>query len=118
VPRQAGADLVEVTWKCEFPDRDEFGRPDSVWAIAEELDSQAVVFGGSAGRLFRLELESGQLRDLVKLPGEAWIVDLAMSADGSALGAAVMSMPFSEAARERHDRTPSWQVWSYAKLRG
>lgn len=118
VPRQAGADLVEVTWKCELPDRNEFGRPDDVWAIAEELDSPAVVFGGSAGRLYRLELESGQLRDLAKLPGEAWIVDLAMSADGAALGAAVMSMPFSEAARERHDRTPSWQVWSYTKLRG
>jgi hypothetical protein len=118
VPRQAGADLVEVTWKCEFQGRDEFGCPDSVWAIAEELDSPAVVFGGSAGRLHRLELESGQLRDLVKLPGEAWVVDLAMSADGTALGAAVMSMPFSEAARERHDRTPSWQVWSYTKLRG
>lgn len=117
VPRQAGADLVEVTWKCEFQGRDEFGCPDSVWAIAEELDSPAVVFGGSAGRLYRLELESGQLRELVKLPGEAWIVDLAMSADGAALGAAVMSMPFSEAARKHHERTPSWQVWSYAKLR-
>ena len=119
VPREAGSDLVEPTIQCEIPDFSEDPNSRSrVWAIAEEVDSAGVVFGGSTGRLYRLDLESGRLRELVKLAGEAWVVDLFMSADGATLGAVVLTMPFSESARIRHERTAAWEVWSYTRLRG
>jgi hypothetical protein len=39
----------------------------------------------------------------VKLPGEAWVVDIALSADLSTLGAAELTMAFSESGRGEGD---------------
>ena len=65
----------------------------------EEVGSNAIVFAGNCGSLYRLDLESGELRELIKLPGDAWVIDLEMAADGSTLGVKVGTMLFSEAAQ-------------------
>ncbi|MGD9633841.1 MAG: hypothetical protein AB7G28_12370 [Pirellulales bacterium] len=118
LPRDAASEWLEPTFRCDIPEfSDDPNSRIRVWAIAEEVNSAGVVFGGSTGRLYRLDIETGQVRELVKLAGEAWVVDIYMSADGTAFGAAVLTMPFSEEARKRHERTAAWEIWSYTRLR-
>jgi hypothetical protein len=118
VPRDPGSELSDPVWRIELPgDAQDHRKGNRVWAIAEEVGSPAIVFSGSGGSLYRLDLESGQLRELIKPPGEAWVIELEMSADGSVLGVTLGTRQFSEAARERGERTWAWEVWSYSRLR-
>jgi hypothetical protein len=119
VPREAGAELVDPTWEIELPgDPNDHLQRSPIWAIAEEVGSPAIVFGGCGGSLYRLDLESGEMRELIKLPGEPFVTKLQMSADGSILGVTAGTLSFTEAARKRGERAWAWEVWSYSRLRG
>jgi len=61
-------------------------------------------------------LTSGRLWMHGDIPGDAWVCNLAMAADGSTLGVTVGTMLFTEAARKRGERKWAWEVWSYQKL--
>ena len=116
VPRETGAVLTQPTWSFEFPDRPSHPPSNYVYAIVEEADAPAITFGGITGRLYRLDLLTGQTRELVKLPTDCWILELCMSADGKALGIGTCEKPL-----DRHSQNESrcaWEVWSYPRLLG
>ena len=76
VPRDAGSELHDPVWRIELPgDRQDHRAGNWISTIAEEVGSNAIVFAGSGGSLYRLDLGSGQLRELVKLPGDAAILE-------------------------------------------
>src|SRR5262249_9830114 len=114
VPRNPGSELIDPLWKLELPaDPHNPNIGNRVLAIAEEIDSPASVFGGTGGSLYRLDLESGEMRELMKFPGDVWVMSLEMSADGSTLGAMAGTLLYTEAARKRGERKWAWEVWSY-----
>jgi hypothetical protein len=91
-----------------------------VHAVAEETDAPAVVLGGATGRLYRLDLVTGEARELVKLPGDMTIIrELAMSADGKTVGVATHTIPPSDFANRQGmgNQHWTWQIWDYPRLR-
>ena len=63
--------------------------PTAIHAIEEDPSADAVLFGGGGGRVYRMDLETGDVvRLLVTPPGGCGVVDLALSADRSALAVA------------------------------
>ena len=109
-----GAPLPEATWhsRCLQP----AGQPfEIVYAVAEEPDAAAVVFGGMNGRLYRLSLESGEVRELIKLPNECHIHSLTFSGDGRTLAVVSQAYPLSAEAPEIDGTI--WEVWNYRLLR-
>jgi hypothetical protein len=115
VPREPGSVMSQPTWQYVFPGppASEFSR--DVYAIAEEADDDAIVFAGGSGRLYRLNIESGEVRELAKLPGLAGVHGLAMSRDGATLGIASSWTPQMPAGPK--DQRHTWDVWSYPRLR-
>ena len=108
------AELPEPTWRFDLPSF--AGQPfEIVYAIEEERDAAAVVFGGMNGRLYRLSLESGDVRELIKLPSECHILSLTFSGDGSTLAVVAQAYPLSEEAPEIGGTI--WEVWNYRLLR-
>jgi hypothetical protein len=106
-------ELPDPTWSFELPSVDE--QPfRSVYAVAEEPDAHAVVFGGMTGRLYHLDLESGRVRQLIKLPGDCHIQTLAFSNDGTTLAIAAKAYPLS---RDYIEEGTIWEVWNYPHLR-
>lgn len=118
VPRQPGADMPRPQSKFELPGEPEFGRSRHVNAVAEEADAPAIVFGGGTGRLYRLDLSTGETRELVKLPGHVAIYGLSMAVDGKMLGIAAHRVPTRPRAWGPKDQRCTWDVWSYPALRG
>lgn len=86
-----------------------------VLAIVEEPGSGAVVFGGGDGRLYRLDLHTGDAWELARLPGHARVRSLAMAIDGATLGVAGIWAPGAPA--EQKDYRSTWDIWSYPQLR-
>ena len=118
VPREAGADMPQPVWSFEFPVRDSPGRANSyVYAVAEEVGGGAIVFGGGNGTLYRLGLSDGVTHELLKLPGERWIIGLSMSVDGATLGIASREVSASPRTRSRAESSSTWEIWSYSRLR-
>jgi len=115
IPREAMPELPEPTWRFELPSINK--QPfQIVYAVAEEPDAEAVVFGGTTGRLYRLDLTTGKIDELIKLPGECHIQSLALSRDGKTLGIAAQAYPLSSDA-EWIEIGTIWEVWNYARLR-
>lgn len=108
VPRTAGSDLLEPALG---PARPFDGH---VHAIAEEVDASAIVFSVLSGLLLRLELSTGETRELVQVPGHVAIFGLTMSADGKTLGLTTQATQVTG----RNARKWTWQVWDYSLLRG
>jgi hypothetical protein len=116
VLRSGRGKLPRPQWSFDLPPTTPLDVIRYVFAIAEEVDAPAVVFGDHAGRLYRLDLSTGSTRELARLPGESAILGLTMSADGQALGIATQSIP-SSVRRDSEERW-GWQIWSYPRLRG
>jgi hypothetical protein len=107
------AELPEATWQFALPSTGK--QPfEIVYAVAQEPDAAAVVFGGMTGRLYRLHLESGDVRELIKLPSECHIHSLTFSGDGSTLAVVAQAYPLSEEAPEIGGTI--WEVWNYRLL--
>jgi hypothetical protein len=122
VPRAAGSDMPPAAWKFALPQElvtAAFSEPgaafegfNSVAAVAEEADAKAIAFGVVMGRLYRLDLETGEQRELSSMPGDSRIHGLMMSLDGQTL-ATVTSR-----GRSLKDHRSAWQISSYPRLRG
>jgi len=106
VPREAGSELIKPHW-ADFAAY--------TYAVAEEVDAAGLVFGGISGTLYRLDLTTGQSRELLKLPGDVSIYLLTMSADGQSLGISTRNRPNAKARQK--DLKYGWQIWSYPQLR-
>jgi hypothetical protein len=106
VPREAGSELIKPRWADYAA---------NTYAVAEEVDSAGLVFGGISGTLYRLDLTTGQTRELLRLPGDVSIYLLTMSADGQSLGISTRNRPNVKARQKDHKC--GWQIWSYPQLR-
>ena len=118
VPRESGADVPRPRFSFDLPGTPQFDQFNHVNAVAEEIDAPAIVFGGGTGRLYRLDLTTGEARELVKLPDQVAIYALSMSLDGQTLGVAAHRVPTALRALGLKDQRCTWSVWSYPKLRG
>lgn len=119
-PREHGASTPPPTYHFELPGDGPLAGSKWIYAIAEEPDAPAVAFGGTTGTLYRLDLATGRVSYLIKLPGDDWIVDLQLTPDARTLGIATQAdlTRTSERPRRRSkDDRRSWQVWSYPRLR-
>jgi hypothetical protein len=115
VPRDDGADLMQATWSFPLPDPPH-PRSNYVFAVAEEADVPAIVFGGITGTLFRMNLLTGQTSQLLKISESGRIEGLHMSIDGRTLGIAT-NENFEASKRGVGNIKFTWQVWSYSHLR-
>ena len=114
IPRTSAADMPASKWSFQLPGSASFEGGNEVYAIVEEPDAPAIAFGGGTGSLYRLDLITGETRELIRMGDNKFIVNLAMSADGRTLGAATYNTP----AVEPRDQRQTWTIWSYSKLRG
>jgi len=114
---QIGSELPDPTWSFELPIKEQPKGFRIVYAVAEERDSPAVVFGGMTGRLYRLDLSNGQTRELIKLPGDCHIQHLALANDGNTLGITAQAFPLSPDATDYIEQGTIWEVWNYPRLR-
>jgi hypothetical protein len=112
----AGEDMPKPAFTAELPMQSITPLPKYIYAIAEDPTSPAIVFAGGTGRIYRMDLTSGQVDELIKLPGDWWIISLAFSTDGQALGVASRTTPTDGQAVR--DQKMSWEIWSYPALRG
>lgn len=82
-----------------------------VHALAQEPGSEAIVFGGLADEVMRLDTSDGEVRSILKLKQGSMVSQLLFSRDGTALG--VTCLPQSESGKESRS---VWQTWAYGKL--
>jgi hypothetical protein len=115
LPREDEADWLEPKWSFDLPGRTPSQQNRWVYAIAEEFDAPAVVFGGVTERLYRLDLQTGETKELLRLPRECTINDLSMSADGKSLGVLTRERDLDGDPRNGPNHT--WEIWSYPALR-
>jgi|GEM_PF-3020478 len=93
----------------------EHGLPLSLIYDATEAADDAIVFGGLSGVLYRLDLKSGETRQLLQPPEGGALMHLAMTRDGRCLG--MTTCPgFPSIGGGGAKQTQVWQVWDYAKL--
>jgi hypothetical protein len=115
-PTQSGAAPPTPVWQYDPPSGGAQHFHGQINGIVEEADGSGIVFGGWAGKLWRLRFDTGEVRHLVSIPGGGGVYSLAMSRDGKAL--AVCSH-FSRSLK-RGALLPdgfTFEVWSYARLR-
>lgn len=116
-PRDASSEMPPPVWTFDLPAPSDWHASTWVWGIEEEVDARAVVFGGGTGRLYRMDLANGKVRELINIPGDTRIINMTMSIDGNTLGIATRTPPSRLRGQGGDDRT-CWWVWSYSKLRG
>lgn len=117
VPRTAGADMPAPKWAFDLPSTSSSNQGKYVYAIAEEQDAAAIVFGGITGRLYRLDLITGQTRELLNVGKETWVLDLQTSRDGKTLGLSSRTVPSAGKRPNWKDERGAWSVWSYPHLK-
>jgi hypothetical protein len=106
VPRAGGA-LGKPILAFDPPVSDAGTGTADIYAVAEENVTNALVFGGGNGTVYRLDL-AGQTRQLFQLPGNRSVLSLVVSTDGKTLGIATRANPMDRDA---------WEIWSYPALR-
>lgn len=85
-----------------------------VYAVAEEPGGRALVFGGLSGRVYRIDLKTGTVLELLVVPDAASVLTLSFSGDGQALG--ICTRPQIRPRSKSADARCSWTVWSYPGL--
>jgi hypothetical protein len=86
-----------------------------IYAIVPEANGHGVLFGGLTGELFRMDLDTGDVRRLLTMPGQASIVYMAMSRDGQTIGIISRSQLLDAGGRSNEQQF-FWSVWSYTGL--
>jgi hypothetical protein len=108
------AEWMHPQWTVDVPKRVGEEGVLTVCAVAEEPGGRGIAFGGDGGTVYRLDLETGEVRVVVvALPGIMRVDSLTFAVDGRYLG--VVS---TEAKVERRSLWPKtyWEVWDYSKL--
>jgi hypothetical protein len=113
VPRTTGSPLPAPALKYESSPKDLGDYSGYVYAIAEERDGAGILFAGNNPSIFRMDLRTGESRELIRVPEVMRIYGLKMSMDGKLLGSmGLVSNRHTSAAKAMFD------VWSYDRLRG
>ncbi len=97
-------------------------RDEHICAIAEEHNQPAIVVGTWNGRLHRMQLETGEVQELMQWPEDhPW--EVMLTPDDRLLGCVCRTRLHMKAfdirdpsSLDYQDR-PSWQIWDYRKLR-
>jgi hypothetical protein len=85
-----------------------------IYAIQEESNGAGVIFAGYDGKMRRMDLPSGSVREILSVPDGGAIIDVCLSSDQSTVG--IVTRPaMHEKAAMRNERC-IWQVWSYSNL--
>ena len=90
-----------------------------IYCVAEEADRPGVVFAGDTGRVYRMDLETGQTRALIEFTGDTTQVHgLHMSADGKTLAVATRTFSLMRFMRRKvtYGERRTWHIWSYPQL--
>jgi hypothetical protein len=87
--------------------------PAYVYDLALHEAEQNLVFGGLAGRIESLDLETGRHRILLSLPGDAVIHRVSLASDAAHLACSVQP---AFHARGRDQKPPELHIWDYAEL--
>ena len=99
-------DMPPPRWSVDIP----------TTAVAEERDGAAILFGGHSRELHRLDLETGAMRELVRLPGPCSVTRLGFSADGRTLATATQINPLEAGIRSPSRLPSTFEVWDYGRL--
>src|SRR5665213_2273072 len=107
-----GEQMPPAVWSYAAGAGEPSARATMVYAAIEEPGGNALVFGGLAGQLWRLDLATGQARELAALPDGGAIISLCISRDASAIG--ICSRPaLGDTHAVAQDERAVWQIWSY-----
>lgn len=117
IPRTAGANMPSPVWRFDISRYASLYVPGHIHAMAEEVDVSALIFA-CGSKLNRMDLSSGETRELLQLPGNVTIYRLLMSLDGTKLGIASRDLTPPGAGRSRRAAKQYWEVWSLPQLRG
>jgi hypothetical protein len=117
VPRTTGANMPLAVWRYNIPHDASVYVPSHIHAMAEEVDTSALIFA-CGHRINRMDLSSGETREILKLPGDATIYQLHVSLDGATLGVASRDLTLSLTGRSRRAAKQYWEIWSLPRLRG
>lgn len=106
-----GEEMPRPRWQFE---PDPVNRTAYIYAVQEEAAGGAVVFAGYDGKVRRMELDSGEVREILTPPDGGAAIAMCLCVDESALG--VITRPgFWEIPKGRDERA-IWQVWNYRGL--
>lgn len=87
-----------------------------VAAVAEERNGTALLFGGTAPELHRIDLETGAIREVIRLPGPCHVTGLHFSAGGETLLTATVADPLKTGIRSPSRIPRTFEVWNYGRL--
>jgi hypothetical protein len=117
VPRTSGANMPSPVWRYNIPRDASVYVPGHIHAMAEEVDASAIIFA-CGSKINRMDLSSGETRELLQVPGSPTIYQLQVSLDGTKLGIASRDLTLSATDRSRRAAKQYWDVWSLPRLRG
>lgn len=118
INRETGSVLPPPKWSFDDPASGQVGDPmgERFYVIVEAINEPAIVFGGKSGRLYRMDLTTGQTKEVVKFPGNYWISSAVLSMDGSVLAISAMHSADVEDSFDRQRAKLVCDVWSIDKL--
>lgn len=112
----AGDEMPAAAMQFE-PPGDPERMPQTYIYSAVEAGDGALLFGGLTDVVYRMDLATGEVRELLVPPEGGAIRHLAMSLDGDSLG--VVSSPgFPETHGDPAKQSHVWEVWSYSAIGG
>ncbi len=83
-----------------------------IYALAYDAHHERLLYGGLGGVMGSIDLQTGEHRTLVELPGRPAIMEMALSRDGSALACATLPQFY----RNTKKLAAEVCVWNYAAL--
>lgn len=106
IPADEAIDTPPPWWSSSRP----------VAAVAEERSGAALLFGGPTSELHRIDLETGAIREVARLPGPCHVTGLHFSAGGEALLTATAADPLKTGIRSPSRIPSTLDVWDYERL--
>jgi hypothetical protein len=110
-------EMLAPVWHYDTDGNDEHGMPvDYIYAIAQEVGGPGVLFAGLAGKLFRMDFESGEVRCLLTMSEQQSIIEIMVSHDAQTVGIVSRSRLTPRKRRSGGSDYSTWSVWSYPRL--
>jgi hypothetical protein len=114
VAASSGAELPQPKWKFNTASAGPTGETQGhIYDVVEEHDGGGLIFGGIGGKVWRMDLKTGSVSELVEMPDHAWVTSLALSSNGKVLGTASKSEQTRNAVRETKGIV---RIWNYPRL--
>ena len=109
-----GNSMPSPKWRHDAPPAPLGQTVEYIYALAEEPSGAGLIFAGLAGRLFRMDLQTGKTTQLLEMPDGASIIEMVLTPDGKTLATASRN---SLRGRGRRSAEQSiLRIWDYAAL--